>query len=368
METSCVSEATCCEYLRDRARGLVDSKVCSCQCSSQTPFEGYPDMIIGRAPLRVSIGGGGSDLPSYYERFGGFFISAAIDKHVYIGLNKTFTNEYSIRYSSQERLADPSKIAHPIVREVLRLHNIGPIEMVSLADIPAGTGLGSSGTFTVALLRAIYAYKRELVTATSLAEEACHIEMDLLGEPTGKQDQYIASFGGVTCFEIDKSGRVNATPLAIPMRALNDLEDHLLLFFTGYSRSAGTLLADQKEKSQAGDEAMINNLHSIVELGREIHKALMVGDNRQFAALMHRHWLHKRGRTSGMSNSSINRWYDAAMANGALGGKLVGAGGGGFLMLYAADVSGVRQTLAAEGLEEVRFKFDFDGSTVLIRE
>ncbi len=325
-------------------------------------------MIIGRAPLRISIGGGGSDLPSYYERYGGFFVSAAIDRHIYIGINKTFTNDYTIRYSSQERVTDPGKIAHPILREAIKLHGLGPVEIVSLADIPAGTGLGSSGTFTVALLRAIYAHKREPVTTSSLAEEACHIEMNLLKEPVGKQDQYIAAFGGITCFEIDKGGQVQVSPLAITNRSLHDLEDHLVLFFTGYSRSASALLADQKRRSQAGDEDMIKNLHFVVELGREIRKVLVGGDNRAFARLMHQHWLRKRGRSTGMSNDNINRWYDAAMANGALGGKLVGAGGGGFLMLYAEDVGGVRDAMAKEGLEEVRFKFDFDGAVVLVRE
>jgi D-glycero-alpha-D-manno-heptose-7-phosphate kinase len=325
-------------------------------------------MILIRTPLRVSIGGGGSDLPSYYERFGGFFISAAIDKHIYIGINKTFTNEYSIRYSSQERVTDPDEIKHRIIREAIKLHKLGPVEIVSLADVPAGTGLGSSGSFTVALLRAIYAYKREPVTTSSLAEEACQIEMNLLKEPVGKQDQYIAAFGGITCFEIDAGGRVQASPLAMTNRGLHDLEDRLLLFFTGYSRSASNLLSDQQSKSQANDDEMIKNLHFVVELGREIHKALLAGDNQAFARLMHEHWQRKRKRSSGMSNDCIDRWYDAAMANGALGGKLVGAGGGGFLMFYAVDTAGVRDAMAREGLDEVRFKFDFDGPTVLVRD
>jgi D-glycero-alpha-D-manno-heptose-7-phosphate kinase len=325
-------------------------------------------MIITRTPLRISIAGGGSDLPSYYEQFGSFFISAAIDKYIYIGINKIFTKEYSIRYSSQERVTDPAQIRHPIFREAIQLHRLDPLEIVSLADIPAGTGLGSSGAFTVGLLRAIYAHKRELVTTSSLAEEACHIEMDILKEPVGKQDQYIAAFGGVTCFEIEKSGQVSVSPLAITNPSMHDLEDHLVLFFTGYSRNASTLLADQKLKSQASDDDMIKDLHFVVELGREIKKALIAGDNRVFANLMHEHWLRKRKRSSGMSNDDINRWYDAAMANGALGGKLVGAGGGGFLLFYAENPKGVRDAMAREGLEEVRFKFDFDGSTILIRE
>ena len=325
-------------------------------------------MIIARTPLRISIGGGGSDLPSYYERHGGAFISAAIDKYIYIAINKTFTKDYSIRYSSQERVSSFDEIRHPIVREVMKLHRLDPIEIVSLADIPAGTGLGSSGAFTVCLLRAIYAYKRELVTTASLAEEACHIEMNLLQEPVGKQDQYIAAYGGITCFDIDRDGRVSVSPLALTNRALHDLEDHLVLFFTGYSRSASSLLADQNSKSQAGDDDMIKNLQFVVELGHQIKKALLVGDNGKFADLMHEHWLHKRKRSFGMSNDSINRWYDVAKANGAVGGKLVGAGGGGFLLFYADDVAGVRQAMTSEGLEEVRFKFDFDGPTILNRD
>jgi D-glycero-alpha-D-manno-heptose-7-phosphate kinase len=325
-------------------------------------------MIISRTPLRISIGGGGSDLPSYYSKFGGFFISAAINKHIYVGMKKTFTNDYFIRYSTQQRTFNVDEIVHPVVREALKAHGIGPVEVVSLADIPAGTGLGSSGTFAVGLLRAIYAYKRELVTIPALAEEACHIEMDILHEPVGKQDQYIAAFGGITCFEIDRQGHVTVTPLPVPNATLHNLEDHLLLFFTGYSRSASSLLAEQQQRSHADDAEMISNLHFVVELGREIKKTLVDGDARRFADLMHQHWMRKRGRSRGMSNEAIDRWYDAAMANGARGGKLVGAGGGGFLMFYADDVAGVRRTMAEMGLEEVRFTFDFDGSTVLIRE
>jgi len=325
-------------------------------------------MIIARTPLRISIGGGGSDLPSYYERFGGAFISAAIDKYVYVAINNTFINEYSIRYSSQERVTRPDEIRHPIIREAIKLHGLGPLELVSVADIPTRTGLGSSGSFTVCVLRAIHAHKRELMTTSSLAEEAYHIEMKLLKEPVGKQDHYIAAYGGITYFEIDKAGQVAVSPLKLTNKGLHDLEDHLMLFFTGYARSASTVLAEQKAKCDSDDEEMIKNLHFIVELGQEIRKALMASDNRRFAQLMHEHWLHKRQRSSSMSSDRINRWYDAAMANGAIGGKLVGAGGGGFLLFYAEDIEGVRDAMSKEGLEEVRFKFDFDGSTILVRD
>jgi D-glycero-alpha-D-manno-heptose-7-phosphate kinase len=324
-------------------------------------------MIISRTPLRISIGGGGSDLPSYYREHGGFFISAAIDKYVYIGINRTFANDYIIRYSSQERVKSPGEITHPIVREVMIAHQVGPVEIVSLADVPAGTGLGSSGSFTVGLLRAVYGYKRETITVPTLAEEACDIEIQKLKEPVGKQDQYIAAFGGITCFELDRDGAVKAYPLALPNSTLHDLEDHLLLFFTGYARSASAILKHQQHKSETNDKGMRENLQSIVELGLEIKAALSKGDAFAFADLMHEHWLRKRNRSPGMSNDDIDLWYSAARANGARGGKLVGAGGGGFLLLYCNDPTGVRRAMSDFGLSEVRFKFDFDGSVILHR-
>src|SRR5581483_2294718 len=325
-------------------------------------------MLFSRTPLRISLGGGGSDLPSYYERHGGFFVSAAIDKYIYIGINKTFNRKYFVRYQKQELVDSASHIAHPIVREAMLTHDPGPVEVVSLADIPAGTGLGSSGAFTVGLLRALYAYARKPISSGAIAEEACDIEINRLREPVGKQDQYIAAYGGITCFEIDKRGRVAATPLPLSADTIHDLEDHLLLFFTGYSRSASAILSDQAARSSGNDKAMLANLQSIVEIGRESRLVLERGDMRAFAELMHTHWVRKRDRTAGMSNDRINRWYDKARSNGALGGKLVGAGGGGFLMFYAADPQGVRAAMAEEGIDEVRFKCDFDGSTVIVRQ
>jgi D-glycero-alpha-D-manno-heptose-7-phosphate kinase len=324
-------------------------------------------MLFTRTPLRISLGGGGSDLPSYYRSHGGFFVSAAIDKYVYIGINKTFTKKYFIRYQSQELVDRVDDIAHPLVREVMRLHDPGPAEIVSLADIPAGTGLGSSGTFTVGLLKALYAFTRRSATAQGIAEEACDIEINRLNEPVGKQDQYIAAIGGITSFEVSMQGEVQATPLKLAPSTLHDLEDNLLLFFTGYSRSASVILSDQKVKSDVADKAMLNNLQSIVEIGKESKSVLERGDTHLFAELMHEHWLKKRVRSAGMSNQSIDYWYDKGMANGALGGKLVGAGGGGFLMFYASDAQGLRAAMAEEGLEEVRFRFDFDGATVITR-
>ncbi len=326
-------------------------------------------MIITRTPMRISIGGGGTDLPSYYSRFGGFVISAAISRYVYIALHPTFQRNYIIKYSQMETVDRVEEIKHPIVREALRLKEIEPqIEIISMADIPAGTGLGSSGSFNVGLLRALYAYQREHATTHTLAEEACHIELDLLREPIGKQDQYIAAFGGVTCMEIGQDGKVDVSPLRMSKTTLHDLEDNLLMFFTGYSRNAGTVLADQKDRTTDGDREMIANLHFIKEIGVSIKAALERGETRAFGELMHQHWLHKKRRSTGISNPEINRWYDAGHANGAVGGKLIGAGGGGFLLFYAGDRAALRAAMAREGLQEVRFAFDFEGSKILVQD
>ena len=326
-------------------------------------------MIITRTPLRISIGGGGTDLPSYYEKFGGFVISAAITRYVYITLHRSFEPYYILKYSSLEKAETVDQIKHPIVREIFKQHQIGPkIEMVSMADIPAGTGLGSSGSFNVGLLKAIYSFKREHVTTQSLAEEACQIEIEKLKEPIGKQDQYIAAFGGFTCMEFDKEGKTKVSPLRISNDTLHDLEDNLLMFFTGYSRRAGSVLEDQKKRSEKNDPAMIENLHFIKELGLKIRKALEAGNTHAFGECMHEHWNHKKQRSQGISNEEINRWYDIGYANGALGGKLIGAGGGGFLMFYAHDRTALRQAMAKEGLTEVRFSFDHEGSKVLVHD
>jgi len=326
-------------------------------------------MLITRTPLRISLGGGGTDLPSYYQRHGGFVLSAAITKYVYIAVNRTFTDDYFLKYSALERVGRPEEIEHPIIRTALDLHAVGPsLEIVSVADIPAGTGLGSSGTFTVGLLHALYAFKREHVTPGDLAEEAAHLEIDLLGEPAGKQDHYIASYGGITYFEFPTEGSVHVSPLSLSTATLHDLEEHLLLFFTGYSRSANSLLADQRERTEAGDEEMLERLEQVKRLGLEIRNALQAGETAGYAELMHEHWLRKRDRSRGMTNDDVDRWYDVAIANGALGGKLVGAGGGGFLLFYASDPKALRAAMEAEGLAEVRFRFDFDGSTVVTRD
>jgi len=326
-------------------------------------------MIITRTPLRITLGGGGTDLPSYYERFGGMLISAAINKYVYITINRTFTDDYFLKYSAIERVSGIPEIKHPIIREALALHSVEPaIEMVSVADIPSGTGLGSSGSFTVGLLRALYAHERRHATQLNLAEEACHIEIDLLGQPIGKQDQFIAAFGGLTCFEFTPDGQVRVSPLMISNETLRDLEEHLLMFFTGYSRGEHRVLQEQKALSEAGDEEMIANLHHVKELGIKSMEALQRGDTAAFAALMDEHWQHKKRRSGAMSNPAIDRWYRTGMDHGAMGGKLVGAGAGGFLLFYTKSQDELRRAMADEGLSEVHFTFDHDGSVVLVRD
>jgi len=324
-------------------------------------------MIITRSPLRISLGGGGTDLPSYYREHGGFLIAAAIDKYVYINVHRRFVEGFLLKYSQLEEAATIDDIKHPIIREALRLAGVEErnLEITSMADIPAGTGLGSSGSFTTALLKAFHALRKNIVHPAQLAEQACEIELEKLHEPIGKQDQYIAAYGGITCFRFLSDNRVEAFPLKISEETLFNLEDNLLLFFTGYSRSASKILKEQDDKSRKSDQAMIENLHFVKNLGSQSQRALESDDLHEFARLMDVHWQRKKERSQGMSNSDIDQWYDVAMANGALGGKVIGAGGGGFLMFYTDDKARLRHAMRERGLTEVRFRFDFEGTKVL---
>ena len=324
-------------------------------------------MIITRSPLRVSLGGGGTDLSSYYSEHGGFLVAAAIDKYVYITKHTTFQEEIIVKYSKLERVTAVDQIEHPIFREALKLTGVTDphIELTSMADIPGGTGLGSSGSFTTALLKALHTYKKNLVSPAELAEQACDIEINKLGEPIGKQDQYIAAVGGITAFTFHKDGRVEYRPCKITEETLYNLEDNLLLFFTGYSRSASSILKDQNDRSKKNDTSMLDNLHFTKELGYKSLECLEGGNLEEFARLMDVHWQRKKARSSGMSNAHINEWYDHAMSHGALGGKLIGAGGGGFLMFYAGDKKTLRRAMREKGLQEVRFRFDFEGTKVV---
>lgn len=327
-------------------------------------------MIIARSPLRISLGGGGTDLPSYYREHEGFLLAAAIDKYVFVTVMRPFTPGVFLKYSNLEHVNQVSEIKHPIIREVLGMEGleIPQVEITTLADIPSGTGLGSSGSFTTALIKAVYAHRRKLILPQELAELACHVEIDRLQEPIGKQDQYIAAYGGLTCFTFHKDKRVTAKPLKISQETLYDLEDHLLLFFTGFSRSAGGILKDQNVRTQKNDNEMLKNLHYVKELGLHSQEALEKGDGEGFGKIMHEHWEHKKKRSGGMSNPKIDEWYELGMKNGAVGGKLVGAGGGGFLMFYAGDQQRLRIAMARAGLEEVRFRFDFEGTKIVLND
>jgi len=324
-------------------------------------------LIITRSPLRISLGGGGTDLPSYYRAHTGFVISAAIDKYVYITLHDTFAQEVIVKYSKMEIVPTAEEVKHPIVREALKLVQVGTphLEITSMADIPAGTGLGSSGSFTTALLRALHTMKKNYISRQELAEQACHIEMTLLGEPVGKQDQYIASYGGITSFRFLPDDTVEVAPLQIAAQTLHNLEDNLMLFFTGFTRSASRILQDQDTRSRQGERRMLDNLHFIKQLGCETVSAFEQGDLRRFAELMHLHWERKKQRSEGMTTPAIDEYYELARRNGALGGKLIGAGGGGFLMFYTEDKTRLRRTMCAAGLREVRVRFDFQGTAVV---
>ncbi|MBY0461640.1 MAG: galactokinase [Alphaproteobacteria bacterium] len=325
-------------------------------------------MIIARSPLRITFGGGGTDLPSYYQEHEGFLIAGAIKKYVFVTVMRPFSEGIYLKYSELEHVNEVAAVRHRIIKEALSLLQLKTpqIEITTLADIPAGTGLGSSGSFTTALLKALYAHRRHLMQPQELAELACDIEINRLKEPIGKQDQYMAAYGGLTCFTFHKDNRVTAEPLKVSMETFFDLEDNVLLFFTGYSRSASGILQDQQLRTQASDREMLENLHFVKELGYRSKEALELGNTTMFGELLHEHWEHKKRRSKGMSNPKIDHWYEVGMQSGAAGGKLVGAGGGGFLMFYAADRNKLRHAMRKEGLEEIRFNFDFEGTKIVL--
>jgi D-glycero-alpha-D-manno-heptose-7-phosphate kinase len=325
-------------------------------------------MIIVRSPLRITLGGGGTDLPSYYRHHGGFLIAAAIDRYVYITIHRMFQSGFIVKYSQLEKVERRQDIRHPIVREALVLTGItDKIEITSLADIPAGTGLGSSGSFTTALLHALHTHRRSIISAHELAEQACHIEIDQLGEPVGKQDPFIAAYGGIMCFRFNEDDSVKVWPAPIDPETITNLEEGLAMFFTGAARSASAILKDQDDRSKARDISLLDNLHYVKELGQRSLDALKANDLHRFGTLMHEHWQHKRKRSGTISTPEIDKWYDIALRNGAVGGKLIGAGGGGFLLFYTEDKKRLRHAMHGAGLEEVRIRFDFEGTKTLVQ-
>jgi len=329
---------------------------------------GGQSVIITRSPLRITLGGGGTDLPSYYREHEGFLVAAAIDKYVYITIHQTFVDQMIVKYSRLEQVPNVSQLQHPIVREAFNAvgNNGQYLEISSMADIPAGTGLGSSGSFTTSLLRALHHLHKRPINPGELAELACDIEINRLKEPVGKQDQYIAAFGGVTCFTFQRNDGVEVSPLTCSEETLHNLEENLLLFFTGYSRPASAILKEQDVRSKERDKDMINNLHFVKAIGHQSRAAFERGDLHEFGRLMHEHWDYKKRRGSAVSNAKVDEWYELGMRSGAIGGKLVGAGGGGFLMFYAEDRIRVRHAMIEAGLKEVRFRFDFEGAKVLV--
>jgi D-glycero-alpha-D-manno-heptose-7-phosphate kinase len=327
-------------------------------------------MILSRAPYRISLGGGGTDLPSYYSQYGGFILSAAINKYLYIYVNRPAADDYiRLKYSRYEQATTADQIEHDLVRPALKLLDIGAsLEIASMADVPAGTGLGSSGTYLVALLTALYELKREKVPTQALAEQACHIEIDIAGHPAGKHDPYLAAFGGFTCLDIEPDGRVKVKALDISITAVEEFRNSVLVFYTGLTRSSSEILEAQKSDTERRDPAVVESLHRTKELGYEVKEALEKGDIERFGRLLDKHWQNKKRRSIMISDSKLDHIYDVVKSCGGVGGKVMGAGGGGFFMFYCPNQSKakVRQTLKAEGLRELPYDFDFDGAKVLV--
>jgi D-glycero-alpha-D-manno-heptose-7-phosphate kinase len=320
-------------------------------------------VISSRAPLRISLGGGGTDLPSYYKEHGGFLVSGAIDKYVYMLTHTVFQRRYLMKYAQTEVVDEVSQIRHPILREALQRYWRGrPLEIASVADVPAGTGLGSSGAFTVCLLKALAQARQTSIAPDALAEAASEIEIDVLNEPVGKQDTYVAAHGGICSYTFHQDGRVDVVPLELGHDTLRRLREHMLLFYTGEARNASAVLSDQDERSRRGDEEMLANLHRTKEMGYRSLELLLAGELESYAELMHEHWENKRRRSPGMVSERIDDLYTLARRSGVIGGKLVGAGGGGFLLVYARRPADTRQAMAAAGSEELVFDFEFGGA------
>lgn len=324
-------------------------------------------MIITRTPLRISLGGGGTDLPAYYREAGhGFLIAAAITKYVYIAVHHNFDDDVLLKYSAVERVPTSDDAVHPLLRACLKLTGIDRgIEITSMADIPTGTGLGSSGSFTVGVLRALRAFQHETLTNVELAEQACHIEIEILGEPVGKQDQYIAAVGGLTAFEFHADERVDIAPLDLTKETRHRIDDNLVLFYTGVRRSASEVLAEQQAEKPNGG-SLRDNLDRVRQIGYDTRNSLVAGDVNKFGALLTEQWQLKYERAPGGVHDDVDSWIRRGIDAGALGGKLVGAGGGGFLLFYAEHKAGLREVMSSNGLEEVRFGVDYEGASTIV--
>jgi D-glycero-alpha-D-manno-heptose-7-phosphate kinase len=325
-------------------------------------------MIITRTPFRLTLGGGGTDLPSYYREHGGFILAVGIDKYMYLNVKPPIVDDIvRVQYSKLEIVDHIHELKHTLAREALRFFHIeNGIEIVSIADIPAGTGLGSSSCYLVGLLNAIHCLTQVSVSRQELAEEACRIELDILQKPIGKQDQYMAAFGGLTVLDIAKDGKVSVSRPVLHRELMENLETNILLFYTGKAREAEAILTKQDRATKNNDQAVVESLHEIKDIGIEIRDAIVRGNPRRFGELLDIHWQVKKRLSDGISNSQIDDWYELAKANGAVGGKISGAGGGGFLMLYCEEGRPrLREAMRRAGLRELNFRFEFEGSKVM---
>lgn len=318
-------------------------------------------MIVARSPLRITLGGGGTDLPVYYKEHGGQFITATINKYVYISLHDAFINKFILKYSRYEKVDDISEVKHRIIREVFNLMKPEKyLEIASMADIPAGTGMGSSSAFTCALLQALHSHEKLSISKYELARLASKIEIELLEEPIGKQDQFSSAFGGFNEYIIDRDGNVTVNPLKLSKTTIANLQSGLLMFYTEGKRSASKIL-----KEQQSQEDIVENLHQIKAFGQESKAALLDGDLQKFGYLLDKHWKIKRASSPSMADTKINYIYEMAREGGALGGKLIGAGGGGFFMFYTTNPGKLRRFM--DGMcEELIYTFEYNGTQTIL--
>ncbi|MDP8247384.1 MAG: hypothetical protein P9M00_04555 [Candidatus Tritonobacter lacicola] len=326
-------------------------------------------MIITRTPMRITLGGGGTDLPSYYSKYGGALVSAAINKYMFIYVNRPIVDDLiRLKYSRSEVVESVDQVQHEIARAAMRMMGIEKsLEIISMADVPAGTGLGTSSCYAVGLLNALHTLKREHIPLQELAEEACDLELNKLGKPIGKQDQYMATFGGVTVLDIDKNGVVDVRKANVSDETIDDLNRNLLMFYTNTSRSADEILSEQSRGAKEEKKNVVESMHAIKEIGYKILEALESGNLTEVGLLFDDHWQHKKRISSKMSNPRFNEIYEIAKENGALGGKISGAGGGGFFAFYIEDNhKKLRESMKKIGLREMRYRIDFEGTKVLV--
>ncbi len=320
-------------------------------------------MIITRTPFRVSFCGGGSDLPQFYEKNGGCVLSTGIDKYMYILVHPNFSPDLTVlKYSQTEIVSNIEEIQHKYYKEILKKLDVRGVELVSTADVPAGTGLGSSSSFTVGVLHALYSYKGKFVSKERLASEACNIEINQLGQPIGKQDQYAAAYGGLNFYEFNKDGSVSVEPIIMSNSKHEKFEKNLMMFYTGDVRSASEILKEQRENIKQTDIEVIQK--TICNLARDLRKELQAGRIDITGDILNENWKLKKTLANGISNPEIDEYYDLAIKNGATGGKLLGAGGGGFLLFYVTEKQ-QKKLRKAMPLREMHIKFDRQGSTVL---